>query len=107
VPTVEGLGGLGELGQAGGDRVPGQLLEHRLAAAVGQPAAEVPDGLAVQLDRPRRLRGGAQMPLEGRQQVLETDRHGGRSSGEEALCQVPDSAKARPSRDRPGSVRLR
>ncbi len=44
------------------DRVPGQLVEHRLAAAVGQPASEVADGLAVELDRPRRLRGGPQVP---------------------------------------------
>lgn len=39
-------------------------------------------GLAVQLDRPRCLGGGAQVAPEGRQQVLEVDRPVGRSSGE-------------------------
>jgi hypothetical protein len=40
-----GLGGLGELGQPGADRVPGQLVQRRRPAVLGQPAAEVADGL--------------------------------------------------------------
>jgi hypothetical protein len=36
-PRADG-GGLGGLGEPRGDRAPGQLVEHRLPAAVGQPA---------------------------------------------------------------------
>jgi hypothetical protein len=57
-----GLGGLGQLGQPRGDGVPGQLLERRRPAAVGRPAAEVPDGLAVEPDRPRCVGSGPSRP---------------------------------------------
>jgi hypothetical protein len=55
-------GGFAGLGRPDGDCVPGQLVEHWLAAPVGEPAAEVPDALAVQLDGPRRLGAVAQVP---------------------------------------------
>src|SRR3954468_5181466 len=45
-----GLARLGRLGRPRGDGVPGLLVEHRFAPAIGQPAAEVPDALAGQLD---------------------------------------------------------
>jgi hypothetical protein len=38
-PRADG-GGLGGLGRPRGDRAPGQLVEHRLPAAVGQPAGK-------------------------------------------------------------------
>jgi hypothetical protein len=40
------------------------LVEYRLAAAVGPPAAGAAHVLAVELDRPRRLGGDAQVPPE-------------------------------------------
>ncbi|PWW23690.1 hypothetical protein JD79_02865 [Geodermatophilus normandii] len=52
------LGALSQLGQPCKGGVPGELVEHRLAAVVGTPAAEARDGLAVELDRPRGLGGG-------------------------------------------------
>jgi hypothetical protein len=36
-PRADG-GGLGGLGRPRGDRAPGRFVEHRLPAAVGQPA---------------------------------------------------------------------
>ncbi len=45
--------------------MPGQLVEHRLPVGIGQPAAEVADALAVELERPRSLgrgRAGAAGP---------------------------------------------
>lgn len=77
-----GLRRLGEISQPRGDGVPGQLLKYRFPAAFGEPLREEPDALAVEHDGLRRLRGGAQVAPEGREQVVQTYRHGRRSSGE-------------------------
>ncbi len=52
----------------------------------GQPLGEVPDALAVELDRWGRLGGGSQVSPDRGQQVVETDRHVAGLSDEGALC---------------------